>query len=68
MFTESIIFQAPPGFSSALLEVARRNHMTKSEYLRRCALERMEREGVRVPVKLDTVSNSAAADECRGGK
>ncbi len=50
LFPEPVGFSAPTGFSEAVRALARRNHMSRSEYLRRSVFEKMEREGFRLAV------------------
>lgn len=50
MFPESAQFNAPMGFIEAVREAARKNFMKPSEYLRRCAIQQLERDGIRLPV------------------
>lgn len=49
-FPEPVGFNAPIGFSEAIKCLARRSHMTRSEYLRRSVFEKMERDGFRLAV------------------
>ncbi|GGF82168.1 hypothetical protein GCM10007301_47860 [Azorhizobium oxalatiphilum] len=49
MFPENAQFSAPSGFMDAIRDAASKNFMTQSEYLRRCALQQLERDGVSLP-------------------
>ncbi|WP_156922423.1 hypothetical protein [Azorhizobium doebereinerae] len=48
MFPENAQFSAPSGFRDAIRDAASKNFMKPSEYLRRCALQQLERDGVRL--------------------
>jgi len=57
LFPEPVGFSAPAGFSEAVRALARRNHMSRAEYLRRSVLEKMERDGFRLAVVNPSSSN-----------
>jgi hypothetical protein len=46
LFNEMVQFKAPDGFLSAVATAARRDHMSVSEFLRRCAITRLREMGV----------------------
>lgn len=45
-FPEPFMFKAPAGFVSALKDVARREHMTASEFVRQLVIRKLREEGV----------------------
>jgi hypothetical protein len=47
-FDELVQFKAPNGFSSAVATAAHRDHMSVSEFLRRCAIARLREMGVQI--------------------
>ena len=47
-FGELVQFKAPNGFLSAVAIAARRDYMSVSEFLRRCAITRLREMGVQI--------------------
>jgi hypothetical protein len=47
-FGELVQFKAPNGFLSAVATAAHRDHMSVSEFLRRCAIARLREMGVQI--------------------
>jgi Ribbon-helix-helix protein, copG family len=60
LFTERVQFHVPDGFIEAVNGIARQQHMTVSEFLRRAALERMEEFGV-------SLGAASSTDRAEGG-
>jgi hypothetical protein len=58
-FVELVQFKAPNGFLSAVAAAAHRDHMSVSEFLRRCAIARLREMGV--PIQAVAHSEERAA-------